>query len=138
MVSTVVGLARGLPSTVVKATLLKQLDRPTQPTWLLTMLQEHAHRLKLLKYEPLKVQQQQAALEGTAAAADEASLAEQQGLNEAVTALLHVLLGARFVSGQAAMYAAYIATDNLLASFMTGMLAQMYHTACCRRIQGRR
>eukprot|EP00877_Chromochloris_zofingiensis_P003554 jgi/Chrzof1/1319/Cz10g02260.t1 len=101
-------------------------------------VQEHAHRLKLLKYEPLKVQQQQAALEGTAAAADEASLAEQQGLNEAVTALLHVLLGARFVSGQAAMYAAYIATDNLLASFMTGMLAQMYHTACCRRIQGRR
>lgn len=52
---------------------------------------------------------------------------------ELVAKLVHGWLGARFVVGQASMCAAFIATDNLLASFAAGLAMTLVANACCER-----
>lgn len=95
---------------------------------------EAAARRAVLRYEPLAVQQAAAAAAGAEGVGSEmdaeaaASLAAAEA--EAVESLAHVWLGARFVLGQACMFGAFIATDNLLASFVAGLAMTVVSSAC--------
>lgn len=97
---------------------------------------ETAARRAVLRYEPLAVQQAAAAsaggeLQGEREAELAASLAAAEA--EAMERLAHGYLGARFVIGQASMFGAYIATDNLLASFTAGLVMQVVAGWCCEK-----
>lgn len=102
-----------------------------------TAAAEAAARRAVLRYEPLAVQQAAAAASGGSFSGSEidaeaaALLAAAEA--EAVERLAQGWLGARFVLGQACMFGAYIATDNLLASFAAGLAMQLVSTVCSER-----
>jgi hypothetical protein len=82
---------------------------------------EAASRASLLRYQPLLDQEQhRAALAREAATASDAGRA-----GEALALGAHLLLGGRFMLCAAAAYGAYLWTDNLLASFTTGLALQL-------------
>jgi hypothetical protein len=108
-----------------------------------------AARQALLRYEPLAVQQQAAAAAAAAAgaaaasgdAAQAAATASADDTNalhattvdaELAARLAHAWLGARYVVGQASLFAAFIVTDNLLASAAAGLAMQLASDACCQ------
>jgi hypothetical protein len=98
-----------------------------------TAAAEAATKQQLLRYEPKAVQDAAAA-----AAANDSNtglnMASAEEENEELVArLVHGWLGARFVVGQASMFAAFIATDNLLASFAAGLAMTLVANACCER-----
>jgi hypothetical protein len=102
-----------------------------------TAAAEAATKQQLLRYEPKAVQDAAAAAAAAAAATtdnlgpDLSSIEEEN--EELVAKLVHGWLGARFVVGQASMFAAFIATDNLLASFAAGLAMTLVANACCER-----
>jgi hypothetical protein len=51
---------------------------------------------------------------------------------ELAARLAHAWLGARYVVGQASLFAAFIVTDNLLASAAAGLAMQLASDACCQ------
>lgn len=94
---------------------------------------EAATQQKLLRYEP-KAVQDKAAAAATASGAACTSMASCDEENEKLVAkLVHGWLGARFVVGQAGMFAAFISTDDLLASFAAGLAMQMVSNVCCEQ-----
>jgi hypothetical protein len=103
-----------------------------------TAAAEAATKQQLLRYEPKAVQD--AAAAAAAAATDNnlgSNMASAEEENEMLVArLVHAWLGARFVVGQASMFAAFIATDNLLASFAAGLAMTLAANACCERYLG--
>jgi len=92
-----------------------------------------AARRAVLRYEPLAVQQAAAGSdfgsEIDAQAADLLAAAEA----EAIERLAQGWMGARFVLGQACMCGAFIATDNLVASFAAGLAVQVVSSLCSER-----
>ncbi|KAF8059427.1 hypothetical protein HT031_005232 [Scenedesmus sp. PABB004] len=92
-----------------------------------------AARAALLRYEPRAVQDAAAAAAPAAPAPGGGAAREQL-----VSRLLHGWLGARFIVGQAGMFGAYIATDNLLASFVAGLTMQAAANAACEAHLARR
>jgi hypothetical protein len=97
---------------------------------------EAAARRAVLRYEPLAVQQAAAAAAGGEVQGDtEAEIAASMAAAEAegMERWAHGFLGARFVIGQASMFGAYIATDNLLASFTAGLVMQVVAGWCSEK-----
>jgi hypothetical protein len=90
---------------------------------------EAAARRAARRYEPLAVQEAAAAAE----------VAERQALPagavdaDVATRLATGWLGARFLTAQASLFAAFIVTDNLLASLAAGLAMQLVSTAGAER-----
>jgi hypothetical protein len=102
---------------------------------------EAAARRAVLRYEPLAVQQAAAAAAGCDVGVSEidaeaaAALAAAEA--EAVEKLAQGWLGARFVLGQACLFGAFIATDNLLASFVAGLVVKLVADVCAEKYMQR-
>lgn len=97
---------------------------------------EAAARRAVLRYEPLAVQKAAAEAAGGEVLSEidaEAAVLLAAAEAEAVERLAQGWLGARFVLGQACLFGAFIATDNLLASFAAGLAMQAVSSACCER-----
>lgn len=90
---------------------------------------EAAARQQLLRYEPKAIQDAAAR-----AASSQAAASVQDADNaELVAQLMHGWLGARFVVGQGTMFAAFITTGDLLASFAAGLVMQFMSSLCCEQ-----
>lgn len=95
---------------------------------------EAAARQQLLRYEPKAVQDAAAAAAAAEASSQEDAMASlNDDTAEIVTQLLHGWLGLRFVMGQGAMFAAFITTGDLMASFAAGLVMQLMSSACCEQ-----
>lgn len=97
---------------------------------------EAAARRAVLRYEPLAVQQAAAEAAGGVVQSEidaEAAALLAAAEAEAVERMAQGWLGARFVLGQACMFGAYIATDNLLASFAAGLATQFVSGVCSEK-----
>lgn len=97
-----------------------------------------AARRAVLRYEPLAVQQAAAEASGGVGSFQSEIDAEAAALlaaaeAETVERLAQGWLGARFVLGQACLFGAFIATDNLLASFAAGLAMQLVSGLCCEK-----
>lgn len=91
-------------------------------------------RAALLRYEPLETQHARLAEMSRAAAAAGAGGAAGEALERGAA----LLLGGRFVLAGGAAFAAYLATDNLLASFTAGLTLQLAGGALAAAGQGLR
>lgn len=101
-----------------------------------------AARARVLRYEPRMVQEEATAAATAAAAAATISAGATGSTADGSTAaaaserdvsrLLHILLGARCVVGQASAFAAYLFTDDLAASLVTGLVLSSAAGAAAR------
>lgn len=82
-------------------------------------------RASLMRYEPLDSQR--------AFQAEQLTRLSLMGtpLQERLELAVHMMLGGRFMMASAATFAAFLATDNLLASFSTGLALQLASSVLC-------